>query len=455
MIKTKAVVAVLGSGPNGVLAAKVLLSEGFVVHLFDIGRTKKLNDPNLILNPLGLKMVSGSIYPYDINEYTILNPKAGDMHMLIPSCSFGGFSTVWGGAITDPPDSQDLVMKPLNLKVTTRNELHSNKRFKSEIKLRETSKVIKGAPLVAIDKNLCNLCGKCLIGCPQNAIWSATETFLEICSHPDFHYFRDSFVTKIENLSSGVQLHFQNTITKISLKSREFEAVFLAAGVVGTSALLLKSKLLEEIKLRETQIGFLPFIKFRTSSIFKQLGALSEAWKYLDGENNIHFQIYCDTKYALSAKLAKYPRFISQGILAAWKVLSLWVGIAIIYIAEESSHSASLTLDPNNDQSVMVKIDLNAENSRSWRKAIKVLSNSTYRRQLLTHRVLLQVGKFGASNHVRGELTPEQTLKLDYRIILVDSLANQSLTPGPVTVNVMTESQKRIIEWVDRFKVRY
>lgn len=447
--------AVIGSGPNGILAAKKLLSEGFEVQLFDIGRKQSSENASKISNPLGLKMINNSVFPYDQNEFTTLFPEAGKEHMLIPSCGLGGFSTVWGATVPEMSPSRKLLLTDMGIKVTSRREIAEVQNKIISPDLWSDSNIVKLKPEIAIDKDLCDLCGRCLIGCPKSAIWNTEAVLAELESNPNFVYIGGVFVNKIEKFPSYARLQFRNLQTNSSHVSVDFAGVFLAAGVVSSSSILLRSKLLNQVELKETQIAFLPFLKLRSSPRLSQFGGIAQAWKYIDSRNELHFQIYLDTKYVISGKITKYPSSLRKVILWIWNLISPWIGIAIIYIDEVSSNSALLDLYDDLAESINVKIIYNKNNYVTWRKAVDRFISSTSRREVLTHRSFLKIGKFGASNHVRGNLGGRHTSTLGRQIILIDSLASEGVDPGPVTLTVLEETSKTISKWVDWFKSNY
>ena len=106
----------------------------------------------------------------------------------------------------------------------------------------------------------CTDCGECLRGCPGDHIWNAARYFKQ--SNPDTEIV-DSWVKSIEilPLDVGVRIHYSDKLNK--MHHGDFDRVFLAAGALSTSQVLLNSKLLEKAVIRDSPVTIVPFISTR------------------------------------------------------------------------------------------------------------------------------------------------------------------------------------------------
>jgi choline dehydrogenase-like flavoprotein len=85
-----------------------------------------------------------------------------------------------------------------------------------------------------IDPTLCRPCGKCSLGCPQNAKWTAQE-FVREASEYGAKILKDREVTEI--------IHYKGVVKGVKCGSKEYFAdkVILCAGAIETPRLLQKA----------------------------------------------------------------------------------------------------------------------------------------------------------------------------------------------------------------------
>ena len=87
----------------------------------------------------------------------------------------------------------------------------------------------------------CVRCGFCLYGCPYGCIYNSADTVRELRAEKNFTYQRDVIVTKLRENSEKVFIEGFHRETRAPL-SFEADRVYLAAGVIPTAQILLRSQ---------------------------------------------------------------------------------------------------------------------------------------------------------------------------------------------------------------------
>ncbi|MBT8004215.1 MAG: GMC family oxidoreductase, partial [Rhodospirillales bacterium] len=142
----------------------------------------------------------------------------------------------------------------------------------------------------------CNSCGFCLSGCPRNAIFNTLGVLDEICGEGKVEYRNNSIVHRVDEQDTGVTVTIIDEPTgRQSVET--FDAVFLGAGAINTTRILLTSRELYErtITLKESKKFLLPLLRFKSdteamterqvtlANIFMEINipALSKHWIHM------------------------------------------------------------------------------------------------------------------------------------------------------------------------------
>jgi choline dehydrogenase-like flavoprotein len=250
------------------------------------------------------KLLFGSDHPYrEPSGATYILRENVDTK---PSYSLGGLSTVWGGAVMPyrqqdiedwPISVEDLAPSykavlswmPLSARKDDLDELFPIHREDSdalpmsrqsaamladlERKRAELNKqgIYCGASRLAVDASGaehasgCVRCGLCMYGCPYQLIYSSDQSLASFSNSQSrlLTYRRGVTVQSIGETAGGVTLHAVDAAGK--RVHFEGERVFLASGVLNTTAILLRS--LEAygmpVQLRDSQYFLLPALRMR------------------------------------------------------------------------------------------------------------------------------------------------------------------------------------------------
>ncbi|MCX7120282.1 MAG: GMC oxidoreductase [Gammaproteobacteria bacterium] len=333
---------IIGSGPAGVSAAKALLDRGVDVTMLDAGvelepaRQAILSQLQLTWNEQeydslkhaintedNLKLSYGSDYPYQyVSDF--LNITTDKNTYCMPSFARGGLSNLWGAYVSSY-DNDDLKKWPIKTaelefyyqKVKTFLPVTADYRHSKQAdwllkKSNQSKKPLESAGFTAAPAKLavyfsgnesrkaCFYCGNCQHGCPNNLIYTANDTLNQLLSHPQFTYINNVVVEKIieqENDVTIFALELSAGKKPIMFKA---ERVFLAAGAIGSTKILLNSLNLfnHPVLLKDSQHFMLPCVmKKSASSVEKEkLHTLTQLSLRLKNESIsnhiIHMQIY-------------------------------------------------------------------------------------------------------------------------------------------------------------------
>jgi len=355
---------VIGSGPAGVACAAALLGRGARVKLLDAGLSLEPERAEAVarlrLGPpeswkpeqlawlkagtsasakgIPLKLIYGSDFPYRESEQHV--PADYDRVGLRPSLGRGGLSTVWGAAML-PYQARDLKGWPLGVPelamhyaavakmtgLSARRDdlegpfpLHHEQPRALELsrqakallqRLERHRSRLRGAGITFGQARLavaapgpggaagCVYCGLCMYGCPYGYIYSSDATLKQLQKNPNFSYQPDIIVTKLREFSSGVVVEGYQRLDRSPI-SAEARRVYLAAGVVPTAQILLRSMGLydQTVFMKDSQYFLVPLVLAKSAGDVRHeaLHALSQLFVEISDAQispyTVHLQVY-------------------------------------------------------------------------------------------------------------------------------------------------------------------
>lgn len=92
-----------------------------------------------------------------------------------------------------------------------------------------------------IGREACDLSGNCLWGCHKKALYSSSEDLQDLSKYHNFHLLRGFTVHEVERSGDKWNVVGQDDLTTSEFRSIQAKKIFLAAGTLATTRLVLKA----------------------------------------------------------------------------------------------------------------------------------------------------------------------------------------------------------------------
>ncbi len=408
----------------------------------------------LAVDPKGVqkKLIFGSDFPYrEVEDHIPLDTK--NIGHFTPSFAKGGFSNVWGSAML-PYHKTDLAEWPINVEdlekyyssvlnfvpltgcndnlqdffpmyKKEKNTLNSSKqadyilsRLKKGQKILNHKNVYFSKSRLAVNltkynkASNCIYCGLCLFGCPKDIIYSTNSTLDELKDDVNFFYVSGIVVTELDEKDGHVEISAYRIDTKERVKF-EGEKCYLAAGVISTTKILLKSKSITNTKLTLKASEYFLAPVFQRKAFRKvteeNLHTLSQFFiEVCDkdiSEYFIHLQFYTYSelyKLVLDRMLGGVPFF---NRLLMPEILGRMMAVQGYLHSNLSSH-IELTLE---DNKLYLQGIENPYAKQVINKVVKKLNSLTRISDLFIFKPMLKIGLPGEGRHVGGSFPMSKT----------------------------------------------
>ena len=155
-----------------------------------------------------------------------------------------------------------------------------------------------GRSRLAINAGPCVRCGLCMYGCPYGLLYSTTQTVDALLANSNFSYAPGFVVQRLEEVGNEVHIHTFNTQGAPEIFSAE--RAFMAAGVLASTAIMLRSLGLydQPVTFADSQYFLLPMLRLRGVPGFERgnLHTLAQLFIELMDDtltpNTVHLQTY-------------------------------------------------------------------------------------------------------------------------------------------------------------------
>lgn len=432
--KLKKQVAIIGSGVAGLVAHSFLINHKtlFEIEVLDIG-DKYTGPDNKEGKAKGFKSYLGSQFPYDFKEsfdQSKHNP------YMVPSKSLGGFSVVWGAVTNRNIAKYGIPLINLDSGATGKTICGiSNKHSKENDLVFQPEQTT-----LAVDEAKCVQCGACLLGCPYGAIWSAKDYWNDKLTKTSDSYSQvKTRVRRMLQVGDKVQV-FDESDSQIG----EYDYVFLAAGTFASVQILLRSKIITNGKMYQSDIQIIPFLSLKKMT--QPRANLSLANDCLSiRENNktvAYMQIYENLKELKELVETHVPivKFVPTFI---WKTASRHLGVAFVYYNDENSREI---LFNNHDDLFTLEICERKESKQLRKKVSKKVKSLFFKAGLFTMPFPVKSEDIGKSFHygslsILRNLEPFDKAVAFRNILCVDGLSLDSVPAGPITHEIARNAE--------------
>ncbi|WP_447987236.1 hypothetical protein [Nitrospira sp. Nam74] len=463
---------VIGSGPCGVAAAKALLNRGQYVVMVDVGLTleshvaekiatmrrspRELWDGGTLAEiqqpflehqgSLPNKYLFGSDFPYRPPAYGVRF--SSNAVGLQPSFARGGLSNVWGASMLPyadwdlggwPITEADLApyyktvldwigfaahkddlsdIYPLygtpHAGLTPSSQAHILLEHlkKHAVALRRHGLTF-GASRLAIRPTTfasnCVYCGLCMVGCPYGLIYESGDSLEELSRSPRFSYRSGLHVNRLHETDRAVEVSCTNISdgTRTRLTGNR---VFVAAGVINTTAIVLKSlkNLAEAVELQDSQYFLIPAVMLKRHREASVLPTHTLSQLFLEIRDKavspytVHLQAY--TFNAVYESLLKRKLGAFARLLPLSMEKQFLDRLIVLQGYLHSSHSGQIRLDIGTDESTDIRTSVvhNAETRAVVRRVYRYLVKHSGKLGFVPMPGQLQLADVGRGFHSGG-----------------------------------------------------
>jgi ferredoxin len=426
-------IVIVGTGPSGLAAAREArsLRPSTRIVVLDAGN---IVEPDL---KIGLKSHFGSTAMYDQKDSGLLHK--GMKPTVWPSASRGGFSRIWGAAIGNENVEDLSPNMNLNLKGSDQTFLtHSARQMLLANDSIKNKSWHIGNHHIAVDKSKCTMCGRCLSGCPEDAIWFAGNEWRKVENIEIRDGFRlDNFIVHPDRIQ----------LNDISGKTVEAHYVFLAAGAISSIQIMMRSGYLpKQVSIKDTQVLFFPALRFPVKETTKSfaLSQISATKKTKEGKQ-VYLQLYPDSR-TLVESIKRHKPFLGKVVEKLWALLSRVIVTGILYFDAESSPALQVRMISRSSFELSKNRQPATKGSRIRLPELNYSIAREFR--VLPFFSLGKKGEPGESYHF-GAVAEIQAFNQNAafsRIRVVDSSALTEINPGPITNKVMFRAREIVRE---------
>ena len=430
-------VVVIGSGPSALATVRELLSSKIAldIKVVDAGNQE---EPQ---NAVGLKSHFGSLHMYDQSQDNLRHVKIKPVTW--PSASKGGFSRIWGAVIN--PDSFQDFPSFIEFNDKSKNQFTT----KSAHTILETYSARKNKSWtllehrVAVDPTRCTMCGKCLTGCPENAIWFAGDEWTGINEVS----FVDKFRVQKISTADGLLTAYSSTGGTVTA-----EVIFLAAGPIASSQILMRSNFISNsVSFDDSQAVFFPALRIAVRENQKSF-ALSQisAKSSFSGGESVYIQLYPDSRNLVES-IKMHRASIGKLISKIWVFLSPWIATGICYVGPNSSPKLVLTKIESDkfELSSGLSEEHHHNNSLYQEVSRKILNDF----RIFPLFFLGKVSQPGESYHFGSskEILAFNASPIVENIRVVDASSLPHIEAGPITSLVMQNARRIVRETMEAY----
>lgn len=477
-------IVVIGTGPSGAIAAKAFVDAGFRPLVLDAGSLRqgrattaaKLDLSNGRKNPSLVEpaAIGGKSW------FGLENARASDLEVDVTyqphikirhAIGIGGFSRVWGATFEfwdfdsrwpkEMRPSQEDLAAVSKLIPQTNNHSSIPEKFEKLIRPKlnfDKSKWIARASTLAIESdsgklNRCSFSFKCLSGCPNDAIWYSGGLVNAMLDKNQIDIVDNFKVTRIQTLENQSEIQIYGRDSDGREKVLTADCVVLAAGVLSTTEIVLRSGALQRVEIKDTRTLFSAAINIGKPLKEDVRNALSQIWVTHKSKTKFQAQIYFpnpELNARLQDKIPPLRKFTRTTSFLTSKIFPI-----IAYLDSESS--PSLVMERNGQEIGLREIRRPLSVLRSAQKLL-MLAIRLARYGLLLPIIGTEYSKAGEGYHFGaslpiGKITDRLGQLNGWRgIHIVDASTLPYLEVGSITPTVMANSQRISRELIDTFK---
>jgi len=471
-------ILVVGTGPSGLASVSELVKDkNLEIILID---NANLNDKKNIDNDECIfkytfeygNRISSENLVIDNKHKLFFNKELPDV-----SKSFGGFSNVWGGTISEGRKKNIEAFKSLGIKLDQFYKEIDNEFFQSTEKIKNeipnfleddflNSTIEKSNTLnkdiiiakysnIALNKSLninqlkseqkCKFCKSYLWYCSTQSIWSSKKSMLDIINKENISYLKDTKIKKFYENKGIVKCWLESND---ETKEVEFDKVLLAPGAIPTSEIMLSSGYVEKVVIQNTDLISIPIFKFLNFK--KSNTSLAHIFFYnLKGDYDFFGQFYNYSRGLLHLGKDAVP--ILKFVKKLPDLFFSYLGGLFLYIDPLLSSKLMMSFNREKKEIIYKKIDMQDKVEfnfyiRNFLKYMKKIN-------LFPIFLMKKTYKYGTSNHYGAQFPHSEVSSVDKtdklgrlgnlkNVFIVDSSVLPEINTGPLTYTIMANSRR-------------
>jgi len=472
-------IAIIGTGPSAISAywamenlnlKSLAVYSGYELNEKEPQKyleiSKKL--PSLTKQKSGFENFKTQTHHFQIPENIRVTSKLSNS--IGGSYSFGGWSQVWGATIDrwgidyfKEKMNSDVDLTRFYEIIENRLPLIQSERNNTNLLIRNFEKLViqndffrfeesklSINPVGEFSKSNCVLCGLCLKGCPYGHIWNASTLWKEILTNPMVNNF-NNFVTKVIKNNNKWKII---SITKEGLETEsiDYDKIFIAAGSISSSTILVNSGIMEKVTLSDSPITFVPFRlkKLKKTGLNENRITLSEVFGYSNYKNNLTDEVFMQLYgYSTEFKERLYTKFKFLKLLPSKIVDVIFSRLGMAMIFQDSKHGGKIGIEKNHTNTIVYvdkpRVTAGLANLRDELKNLK-------QNGLIFYWKLNFVGSVGEGYHFGSAFNDTKGgEKFDFNkgsfidqenLFIVDSTSLPSIASRPITLTIMANSYR-------------
>jgi len=474
---------VIGSGPAGVACAKALLARGATVLMLDAGLELEPDRTRIVrqfaeakpsawqagdcdrlkggmaagAKGIPLKLAFGSDFPYRETETHI--PWQGRNTSVRPSLALGGLSNVWGATLLPYRDA-DIADWPVKgaqlenhyravLELTGLSAQHDDLEEWFPLHCDNPNVLQPSRQAALLLQNLdrhrdalrergwrfgrarlavraadgprgigCIHCGFCMYGCPYGCIFNSAGIVRELRAGKNFSYQRDVIVTTVREDSGKVVIEGFHRQTRAPL-SFEADRAYLAAGVIPTAQIILRSQSAYDrpLRLRDSQYFLFPLVLARRSpdvqaeSLYTLSQVFIELCRPQISRHTVHLQIYTYSDL-IGEAVRKTFGPLARPLEGLARRLEERMVIVQGYLHSDESRTIEMTLKRDGAGDCLHLNALpNPETRRTVRRVVREMLKQSHRLGGIVLPPMLQLAEPGRGFHCGGSIPMRENPK--------------------------------------------
>lgn len=424
---------VIGTGPSAYASIRALRSQGFQKKILVIDGTSNFSSNKLAKkNKLKRNSLGEQVYHFWPNLKS-------HKKLVLPSSSIhGGFTRVWGGVFSPSSYFPELrtVLVDEKWKGSKSKFLFSKSYNAKNIK-------VNGLKL-ALDASACVKCGKCIDGCPYEAIWNAS---VSIKSQQNLKVIKCGLIEKLSFVQEiDVKgFSFKDTDNKIFLVKN----LVIATGVVSSGLIALNSfSDIDKILLDQSSLRIALIWRNIRNNVDEKISLAQNSFTMpVSNDSTYYCQVYSNLK-VLKKTLDQRTFFIRVIPQFIWNFLTNFIHICFIYYPPSCSQQILIQKISGNYQNSFIGKPVKKIN---WLFELKTFFKLLNELKVISVYLLpfWKVTKHGYSFHISGSHT--NNIPSTSQFIFADGLTFKNDAAENFTSRLMDSTFNNVVSWYNKW----